>query len=307
MKYSPIALFVYKRPEHTRRTIEALMRCPEFNESVLHVFCDGAKSPDDQSVVDQTRSVVRALVGDRAIMIESPENRGLANSIIAGVTQLVNEFGRVVVLEDDLVVSAGFLGFMNQALERYQDDDRVMQISGYMFPVPEFANRSEAIFLPFTVSWGWATWKRAWQFFDPESTGWELLRSDPKLRFRFNLNGSYNYFLMMKRQFNGECDSWAIRWYWSVFKMSGLVLFPPVTYIQNYGFDGSGTHGSWSRRQFEDPIHIIREELPHLPNILDLRPIDFRLVCQSIRRDGSRWLALLKIVAKKLRLDTWIM
>jgi Glycosyl transferase family 2 len=302
MKYSPIALFVYKRPDHTRRTIEALMRCPEFNESVLHVFCDGAKSPGDQSVVDQTRAVVRALVGDRAIIIESPENRGLANSIIAGVTQLVNEFGRVIVLEDDLVVSAGFLGFMSQALDRYQDDDRVMQISGYMFPVPEFADRSEAIFLPFTVSWGWATWKRAWQLFDPEATGWEVLKSNRKLRSRFNLNGSYDYFLMLKRQFNGKCDSWAIRWYWSVFKVSGLVLFPPITYIQNYGFDGSGTHGSWSRRQCEDQIYIMRESLLKLPDILDSRSADFGLVCQTIRRNSSRWLTLQRTVARKLRL-----
>ena len=134
MNYSPIALFVYKRPEHTRQTLEALIKCPEFEQSKLYVFCDAAKRSEDEKLVDKTRAVVRALVDNKATIIEESNNKGLVNSIISGVTKLVNEFGKVIVLEDDLIVSPGFLQYMNQALEIYQNENRVMQISGYMFP-----------------------------------------------------------------------------------------------------------------------------------------------------------------------------
>jgi hypothetical protein len=298
MNYSPIALFVYKRPDHTRRTIEALMQCPGFNESSLYVFCDGAKRAKDREVVEQTRSVVRALVGDRAIITESADNQGLANSIIAGVTQLVNEFERVIVLEDDLVVSPGFLGFMNQALEHYKDEDRVMQVSGYMFPVPEFVDRTEAMFLPFTVSWGWATWRRAWKFFDPEATGWEVLKIDWQMRKRFNLDGSYDYFSMMQNQFAGKCDSWAICWYWSVFQHNALVLFPPRSLVSNTGFDGSGTHGSLSR--FKLLNTKFSSDMKNLNVSVDIVLLNnsFKAVQKAIRKSTPPWLAFLKTAIK---------
>jgi len=280
--YSPIALFVYKRPDHTRRTLDALMQCPEFSESPLHVFCDGAKRLEDQAAVEQTRSVVWSLVGDRAKIVEAPRNQGLANSIIAGVNQTVDQYGQVIVLEDDLVVSPIFLTYMNSALEKYRHENQVMQISGYMFPVPEFASRDDAMFLPFTVSWGWATWQRAWQYFDSEATGWQVLREDRQLRKRFNLNGAYDHFSMMERQFHGECDSWAIRWYWSVFRCNGLVLFPAQTLVENYGFDGSGTHGSWTRRY--RPDYLGKQPSFYLPNEIDIDKASFRLVYRNLQK-----------------------
>jgi hypothetical protein len=142
-----------------------------------------------------------------------------------------------------------FLTFMNRALERYESETDVYQVSGYMVDVPELADTRSALFLPFTVSWGWATWKRAWDRFDPLAAGWETLRTDKDLRRRFNLDGAYDYATMLERQMAGQLDSWAIRWYWSVFKAQGLVLFPPVSLVRNRGFDGSGTHGrGWLRR-----------------------------------------------------------
>jgi hypothetical protein len=243
MKYSPIALFVYKRPDHTRRTLEALMKCPEFSESPLYIFCDGAKRSEDQALVEQTREVVRSLVGDQTALIESSHNQGLAPSIITGVTQLLKTYDRIIVLEDDLIVSPKFLEYMNRALELYKDNRQVMQVSGYIFPVREFTKLSTALFFPYINSWGWATWRDAWQIFDPNVSGYELLETNPYERKRFNLDGYYNFYDVLKLYLSSQVDSWAIRWYWSVFKNNGLTVFPPVTYVVNTGRD-SGTHSS---------------------------------------------------------------
>jgi hypothetical protein len=281
MTYAPIALFVYKRPEHTRRTIEALKRCPEFAESPVFVFSDGPRKPEGEAPVQETRAVARQALEDHAEFIEAPKNQGLAVSIIGGVTRLCEQFGRVIVVEDDLVVAPEFLSFLNAALDRYAHAEEVMQISGHMFPVPAFQDRSEALFLPFTTSWGWATWARAWQHFDPRVVGWERLESDPSLRHRFNVQGSFDYFGMLKQQLAGKVDSWAIRWNWSVFVRDGLVLYPPRTLVNNEGFDGSGTHGWRSARR------IMRQaqgasSLPSLPDKLAVLDDEFRQVRQCL-------------------------
>ena len=217
MSYAPIALFIYNRPEHTRLIIKSLMHCAEFADSPLHIFCDGPKSLIDQTKVQKTREIAFSLVGTRAKFIESHKNKGLANSIISGVSQLCSTYGRAIVLEDDLVVAPNFLNFMNRALDEYEDDEQVMQISGYMFPIPEFLTRNEALFLPLTTSWGWGTWQRAWNCFDPHAVGWEALKFNRELRRRFDFDGAFNYFNMLKSQMSGKIDSWAIRCYWSVF------------------------------------------------------------------------------------------
>jgi len=130
---------------------------------------------------------------------------------------------------------------MNRALDRYQDDDSAMQVSGYMFPI-DISAETDAFFMPFTTSWGWATWERAWQHFDPEMKGFDALVRDRHLRNSFNLDGAYDYFDMLTRQRRGSIDSWAIRWYLSVFIRGGLTLYPARTLVRNIGFDGSGTH-----------------------------------------------------------------
>jgi acetyltransferase-like isoleucine patch superfamily enzyme len=236
---APIALFVYSRPEHTRRTLQSLARCPEWARSQIFVYADGAKKPELAAEVAETRRVVRALA-PHATLVEQPTNRGLARSIIAGTTELCERFGRVIVVEDDLDVAPGFLAFLNAGLDRYADDDGVMQVSAYQFPVEL---DPQALFLGFPTSWGWATWKRAWQHFDPDARGYGALVADPQLRHRFDLDGSYPYFEMLERQRRGEVDSWAIRWHLSVFLRAGLVLYPGRTLVANTGFDGSGTHG----------------------------------------------------------------
>ena len=240
-QWAPIALFVYKRPEHISRTIASLKACTGYYESPLYVFADGPKTPADLPAVQATRSAVHGLVGRPVTMIEQDDNLGLANSIIAGTTELCDRYGRVVVIEDDLTLAPSFLQFLNEGLERFEDEPRVMQISGHMFDVPELAASHEALFLPMTTSWGWGTWKRAWDQFDPSASGWRgrLVGAEAK---RFDLGGRYDYSGMLKRQMNGRIDSWAIRWNYSVFVRNGLVLYPPRSLVNNLGFDGTGTH-----------------------------------------------------------------
>lgn len=239
---APIALFVYNRPQHARRTVETLRANGYAKNSDLFVFSDAPRDEGAARAVAEVRELMRDIDGFRSVtLVERERNLGLASSIIDGVTRLCEERGRVIVLEDDLLVSPYFLEYMNTALEHYREDERVMQISGHMFPI-DVAVETDAVFLPMTTSWGWATWLRAWRHFDPTAKGYGALKHDAKLRRRFDLDGAYDYSGMLERQLRGEVDSWAVRWYLDVFMLGGLTLFPRKTLVANAGFDGSGTH-----------------------------------------------------------------
>ncbi len=290
---APIAVFVYNRPEHTRKMLLNLQNCEGFDESLLFVFCDGAKNEESQYRVNEARDVVHAIVGKGATIIEAQKNMGLANSIIRGVTQLCDEYGQVIVLEDDLIVSPNFLRYMNVALMKYKTEEKVMQISGHMFDVPEFKTMDEAIFLPFTTSWGWATWKRAWDHFDVNAKDWENLKGNPQLRKDFNLGGVFDYYSMLMRQINGKSDSWAIRWYWSVFKQHGIVLYPPQSLVGNTGFDGSGTHGWITARQHIRQTELVEKNI-HLPDSIVVKLENFEAVRSSLNKMNKGLLGWLR-------------
>jgi hypothetical protein len=239
---APIAFFAYKRPQHTLCALEALSRCALADASRLVVFCDGPKRPEDAEAVRQVREVVKSRQWCGTVeVVEREQNVGLANSITSGVSDLCREYGRVIVLEDDLIVSPYFLRYMNDALERYKDEERVMQISGYMFDVQLHAE-TDAILLPFASSWGWATWQRAWGKYDAALSGYAALKNDRQLRRAFNYEGRYDFFQMLEMKISGKLDSWAIVWYLTIFINRGLVLSPVKTLVHNAGFDGSGTH-----------------------------------------------------------------
>jgi hypothetical protein len=262
MSETPIALFVYNRPQHTQRLLESLADCARLEECRLYVFCDGPKSAEQRDEVEAARAVARKWAAHHeAEIIESVENRGLARSIVAGVGRLCDEYGRVIVVEDDFVLSPLFLDYMLQALERYADEERVYQISGYMFPV-EHPAQTDAFFLPLTTTWGWATWRRAWRIFDWEARGARAMLADPNERLRFDLDGSYPYSAMLEQRLKGENDSWGILWWWSVFKAGGLVLQPRRSLVWNGGFDGSGSHcGDASGLVNASPAYVLEYRL----------------------------------------------
>jgi hypothetical protein len=280
--FAPVVIFAYRRPEHLRNTLASLMRCDGFDESPVIVYCDGARDESELALVMATREVAEAMLGIRAEYRFSDTNQGLSRSVISGISETVERFGRVIVVEDDLELSVSFLTFMNRALEKYADEENIFQISGYQFNVPELRSTTTAIFLPFTVSWGWATWKRAWDKFDPLATGWNALIADKTLRLLFNLDGTYDYANMLVRQMEGYRDSWAIRWYWSVFTMNGLVLFPPVSLVKNMGFDGSGSHGRGVLRRFATRKTVQPSFFIDLPESVKLDAVIFTNVKKTL-------------------------
>lgn len=241
MNLSPIALFAYNRPEHTRKTVEALALNDLAPESDLFVFSDGLKNPEDKVPVAMVRDYVRGICGFRSVtVVERERNWGLSRSIILGVTEIVNRFGRIVVLEDDMVTSKFFLCYMNEALELYAKEDSVISIHGYLMPVN--AELPETFFLLGADCWGWGTWKRGWDLF--ESDGAKLLNElkTRNLEKRFDYNGTYNFSSMLKEQVRGNNDSWAVRWYAAALLNNKLTLYPGKSLVQNIGCDDSGTN-----------------------------------------------------------------
>ncbi|MEO0851933.1 MAG: hypothetical protein AAFY15_00295 [Cyanobacteria bacterium J06648_11] len=262
---APIAVFAFNRPDHLEATLAALLRCRGADESPIHVFADGPRHSGEADAVDATRRVAVDMLGDRAEFRFAEGNQGLAASISAGVGELVERFGRVIVVEDDLELSQEFLSYMNAALNRFEASPEILQVSGFSYEVASFSDRDEGLVFPLTTTWGWATWERAWRRYDPEATDWEKLISDKTLARRFNLDGAYDYTTMLKRQMRGQLDSWGIRWYWSVFRAGGLVVYPPQTLVVNRGMDGSGTHGKGLLTRFGQRESVMRDTPVDLP------------------------------------------
>src|ERR1700754_1030272 len=164
---APIALFVYNRPEHTRRTLSYLQKNVLADESRLFIFSDGPKTDADKAKVEEVRQMAKEVTGFKSVkVVTRKENLGLANSIISGVTKLVNEYDKVIVFEDDLLSSPYTLQYFNESLNRYAKDDKVMHIGAYMYDLPD-KKLPETFFYRAATSWGWATWARAWKDFEP--------------------------------------------------------------------------------------------------------------------------------------------
>ena len=241
MNLAPIALFVYNRLDHTEQAVSALKRNLLAEESDLFVFSDAPKNSNPDEKVNAVRGFIRSTTGFKSLtIVERPHNLGLANSIIDGVTNLCNKYGQVIVLEDDLVTSPYFLKYMNDGLDYYRDEERVISIHGYIYPVK--AKLPETFFLRGADCWGWATWKRGWDLFEPD--GEKLLAgiNAQNIRKEFNYDGSYDLVGMLYSQIKGKIDSWAIRWYASAFVKNKLTLYPGESLVLNIGNDGSGTH-----------------------------------------------------------------
>lgn len=306
---APIALFAYRRADHLARTLDALEACPEFTRSSVFVFSDGPKegaSAAARADIDAVRTLLKARGLPNMTVVEAPANRGLAVSVISGVSRLCNEHGRVIVIEDDLLVSPVTLTWLNAALDRFENDSDVYQVSAYQWWNPGLRQRKDGLFGRMAVSWGWATWKRAWDRFDPEATGWEALETDPDLRRAFDMNGTYPLAEMLKLQIDGRIDSWAIRWAWSVFRNDGLVLYPPRSLVRNIGFDETGTHSSIGRlKNFITPPPMMWTEpvMPTLPENTDGILADEKILQRGLRLSGA--MRNRRIVAVLRALGLW--
>lgn len=261
MKLAPIALFLYRRPKHTIKVLKALSDNHLANESKLHIFCDGPKPGADAAEIKNilsVRKIVRQRRWCKSVAItESETNLGLANSIVQGVTKVVDEFEKVIVLEDDIVTSKGFLQYMNNALELYAQDERVFQVSAFM--VPSQIVLEPTGFFRAPASWGWGTWRDAWQQYEHDiDVLFEYANSIDK-EF-FNLEGSYDYFDQLLRNRSGQLNTWGVRFYTSMLMNHGLCLYPHNTLVQNIGFGklASNTSSSASNLSARKPLPELR-------------------------------------------------
>lgn len=240
---APIAIFAYRRAGHLKSMLETLSRCAEFEQSPIIVFVDGPKGDEDRSDVLAVREVLSELGWNNLKVVCSEENKGLKRSISEGVTSVVKNYGRAIVLEDDLHLSPVALQFFNAALDKYADEPRVWSISGYMYDVPALRSRTEALFIPFAQSWGWATWERAWTQFDVDAPIPENILETRSFRRAFSANGISDFANMLRLARGGYINSWYVRWYFKIFSEGGVSLFPPVTLVTNRGISSTGgTH-----------------------------------------------------------------
>lgn len=265
-KFAPIALFVYNRAEHTRRTIEHLRQNTLATDSRLYIFSDAAKESADEQAVEEVRELIHEATGFRSVkVINRKEHMGLAKSLISGISNLVQDYGKVIVFEDDLLSSPHCLTYFNQALERYAAEERVMQIAAYMFPAKDAHQLPETFFIRSVSSWGWATWKRAWQHFESDAESLYQQFDHQKIQ-RFNFGSTMNYWQQLLDFRIGKNDSWAIRWHASVFLNNGLVLQPSRSLIENIGHDGSGVHSI-----IEDTyqVHLHRQPITVFPDEIE--------------------------------------
>jgi glycosyl transferase family 2 len=239
MNNAPIAIFVYNRPEHTERMVNSLRNNTGYDDAEITVYCDGPKNDNEWGNVKATRQVIRNLL-PKANIIESNKNKGLANSVINGVSEQCDKHGRVIVIEDDLILSPVALDYFNKNLNHYAEIEKVMHISAYMFPVKQ--ELPEAFFYREATCWGWATWKRAWVHFEHDANEILLKIKKSKSRYEFNIEHSMFFSSLLRKHSQGQIDSWAVRWYGSMFMLNGLSLHPGKSLVQNGGFDGTGVH-----------------------------------------------------------------
>lgn len=239
MIYAPIALFTYNRADKTQRVVESLLRNAEAKDSDLFIFSDGPKTPEKKVGVEENRKYIHTITGFKSItIIERENNWGLANSLIAGITDVINRYRRVIVVEDDLILSPYFLKFMNDGLEKYKDDDRVGTITGFVPPIKE--RLPETFFLTYFQCWGWATWKRAWDLLETDAR--PLLKGLRFKKTKFDVGGGVGNYGNLYCQKVGLVDSWYLRYYASLFLKGKLSLYPARSLAANDGLDGTGTH-----------------------------------------------------------------
>lgn len=243
---APIVLFVYNRPSHTLKTLEALADNILASESVLYIYADGIKDNSSESVlqdINTTRAILRKKMWCKEVhIIESSFNKGLAKSIIEGVTEVLDKHGKIIVLEDDIVTSPIFLNYMNEALTLYENNKKVMHIGGYVPLTTGAKFLPDSFFVDYMYCWGWATWKDSWSLFI-DDINYIYDKFPSKLnRFKFDLDGSVGMYSQIIGNIDGTIKTWAVKWYASILLNNGLCLYPQYSLVDNIGIDGSGEH-----------------------------------------------------------------
>lgn len=294
---APIALFVYNRPLHTERTLKFLLQNELAADSRLYIFSDGAKTENDIDKVEEVRAIINKVDGFKSVkIIKKKENSGLANSVIAGVSQLIKDYGQVIVFEDDLVSSPYTLTYFNDALTHYQNEEKVMHIGAYMYPLKS-EKLPQSFFFRAATSWGWATWARAWQHFEPNIDSL-IKQFDAKKKSAFAIDNTMNFWKQMQEFKKGKNNSWAIRWYASIFLKNGLTLNPAQSLVNNIGHDGTGVHSG-----INDIYNVVINPKPitKFPEIIEEDKLAYQTIKHFLaNRKGNMVTRIRRFVKEKL-------
>lgn len=287
MKYAPVVLFTYNRPNHTLETLNALKENNLISETDLYIYCDAPKisaTTEDVKNNEQVKKIISEIDWAKQVHYVIREtNFGLANNIIDGVTNIINTHGTVIVLEDDIITSKYFLKFMNDALNLYEKENKVLSIGAYNY----FTNKNdsnETLFIRTPDTWGWATWKDRWALYEPDGSLLMKQLKENKLLNRFNLDGAFCFERMLDKQIKGLNSSWAIRWQALATLKDTLTLYPKYSLTKNIGFDDAGTHTT----TISDSIYknnIFTEEAVKVEKIkIELKEDNYQLYCEATKK-----------------------
>ena len=244
---SPICLFVYKRYDTTKLMLESLLACPECADSELYVFMDEARNDSEADDVEKVRALFDNLQGFKTIHpYPARMNKGMARSVIDGVTTVLEKHESIIVLEDDLVVAPDFLTFMNAALEAYRDRSDIWSISGYTPTLKEIEqyDKNGVFLVPRAQCWGWATWNDRWETVDWEVSDFNYLARNKKRRKAFDMGGN-DLFRTLEMEHRERIESWAVRWAYAASKQKMWTVNPMLSKVQNIGLKSSTSHVGW--------------------------------------------------------------
>ena len=247
MNISPIIIFTYNRLDHLDTLIRSLKKNVLFAESKVLVYSDGPKNEIDEDKIKKIRIYLKKnLISNNSEIVERTINLGLSKNVIGGITQAFKTYDQLIILEDDLEVSPFFLNYMNDALNLYASSENVASISGYMYPIDAKNFSNDYFFLKLVESWGWGTWKRAWNNFETDSVKLKNEIDERKLVNEFNFSSGISYYKMLNDNIDGANDSWAVRWYASTFLKNMNTLFPSKSFVKNIGIDNSGENCNYT-------------------------------------------------------------
>ena len=248
-QFTPVAIFAYNRLNHLKKTIKYLSQNYLAEKTDIYIFSDGFKEVKDKSKVIKVREFVKRIKGFKSVKLYvRKKNLGLSRNLTNGISFLLKKRKKLIVLEDDLLTDRYFLKYMNDSLNFYKHNKKIISIHAYLYPIK--THNKKPFFLKGADCWGWGTWENKWKIYNKNSESLLKLLISKNKKKEFNFNNSYNYTKMLKDNFKKKNDSWAIRWYASAFLKNKLTLYPPHSLIKNIGNDGSGSNTK-SEKKFD--------------------------------------------------------